>query len=109
ERAAELKTEVNTLTAELKITDEKIKEVQALKRASEAMGDADQTVGENLEGLKKSVNDLNSSLEVRLKKEDRNWEKVGKSGSDDTEKFIQATKPTQDTLSEIDAILKSKK
>lgn len=108
ERAEELTTELATLKKDMKAIDDKIKEVESLKRAAAAMGDADQTVGENLEDLKKSVSDLNANLEVRLRKEDKNWEKVGKSG-DETEKFITATKGSADTLSEIDAILKNKK
>ena len=108
DRATELAKEVDSLNKELKTIDDKIKEVESLKRAAAAMGDADQTVGENLEDLKKSVSDLNSNLEVRLRKEDKNWDKVGKIG-DDTEKFISATKGSTDTLSEIDAILKNKK
>jgi chromosome segregation ATPase len=108
-RKEELATQLAAYKKDLKAIDEKIREAESLKKASAAMGDADKTVGENAEDLKKSIDDLHAKIDLRLKKEDRNWEKVGKSG-DDTEKFIEATKGTSpDTLSEIDAILKSKK
>jgi len=108
ERVTELKTELVSLKQQIKVIDEKAKEVEALKRASSSMGDADKTVGENLDELKKSISDLDSTLNIRLQKEDSHWDKVGKTG-DDAEKFIKATKGSPDTLSEIDAILKSKK
>jgi len=108
-RKEELEKEVAGLKKDLNSIDAKMKEIETLKRASEAMGDADKTVGENMENLKKSVSELNDSLDRRLSKEDRNWEKVGKSSGDDTDKFIQATKGSPDTLNEIEAILNKNK
>jgi DNA repair exonuclease SbcCD ATPase subunit len=105
----ELEVELAGLKKDLKAIDDKIKEIEELKRASAAMGDADKTVGDNLESLKKDVADLDASLDRRLNKEERDWSKVGKSGGDEADKFIEASKGSPDTLSEIDAILKGKK
>jgi len=109
ERKDELAQEVVSIKKELKAMDEKMKEIEALKSASSSMGDADKTVGENMEALKKDITDLHSSLNIRLNKEDRHWDKVGKSGGDETDKFIEATKDASDPFTEIDAILKNKK
>jgi len=109
ERKDELAQEVVAIKKDLKAIDDKMKEIEALKSASGAMGDADKTVGENLEGLKKSVSDLNASLTVRLNKEDRHWQNVGKSGADEADKFIEAGNTPSDPYAEIDAILKNKK
>ena len=110
-RKEELAKEVVGLQKDLKAIDDKMNEIEDLKRASSAMGDADKTVGDNLENLKKEVAELDSSLDRRLNKEDRAWDKVGKSGGDEGDKFIEASKSSSspDTLSEIDAILKGKK
>jgi len=108
-RKDELEKEIVALKKDLKAIDDKMKEIEDLKRASAAMGDADKTVGENLETLKNDVAELDASLDRRLNKEDRNWSKVGKSGGDEADKFIESSKGSPDTLSEIDAILKSKK
>ena len=109
ERKEELALEVVSIKKELKAMDEKMKEIETLKSASGTMGDADKTVGENMETLKKDVTDLHSSLNIRLGKEDKHWDKVGKSGGDETDKFIEASKDVSDPFAEIDAILKNKK
>lgn len=103
----ELKNTLADLKTQLSQIKAKALALKEMKKASAAMGAADESLAENVEGVQNDINELFAEVETGLQMEDAQWsefEKKAESEIDDVDAFINSGTP-DDTLSEIDAIL----
>lgn len=105
-KQADYEARLADLESQVAEIDAKKIALDAMKEASRQMGATDEALASNVGKLESDIADLNAEVETQLRVEDELWdEAAAEKEMESVDSIIQAMKPPEDIISEIDAVL----
>jgi hypothetical protein len=108
-RETGLATEVASLRSELRIIDDKIKELRALQSAKQTAGETDQNLAGEVELVSQQMRELHIRVEAQREQEQEQWQARTSSKPESVQEIIARNKGVNNTLAEVDAFLGAEK
>lgn len=109
ERETTLANEVASLKSELRVIDDKMKELRALQSASRTAGETDESLAGELEVVSQQMRGLHIRVEAQRQQEQEQWQTRTASKLESVKEIIARNKGVENTLSDLDAFLGDEK